>query len=225
MSRFLWLIPQALQGETETWSQPQNFSNASQLQKLGYKRTSCNFCPHDTQTHAHLGRHTVHSPTRGRAAAQGDKGQLFCAVSSSTVLRKTSPAARSFPVAARFSKALKYNIGTICSTIVSSVLITSVISGSHAKHSSTWLSKHANFLTDKSWESECVCQAQILVLHAVKCQAENGNHPKNASLSVTEALTQVKYWTFKAESQRVTSGGDRLVLIFTWRSLSLILRA
>lgn len=128
-------------------------SNASQLRKLGYKRSSCKFCPHDTQTHAHLGRHTVHSPTRGRAAAQDDKRQLFCAVSSSTALRKTSPAARSFPVGASFPKALKY---TTCSTNISHVLITPVISGSHEKHSSTRISKHANFPTDKSWESECV---------------------------------------------------------------------
>lgn len=98
--------------------------NASQLRKLGYKRTSCNFCPHNTKTHAHLGRHTVHSPTRGRAAAQDAKRQLFCVVSSATVLRKASPAARSFPVGASFSEALKYNICTICSTDISSVLIT-----------------------------------------------------------------------------------------------------
>lgn len=151
VSSFLWLIPQALKGETETRNQPQNFPNASQIRKLGYKRTSCNFCGHNTQTHAHLGRHTVHSPTPGRAAAQGDKRQLL--VSSSAVLGKTSPAVRLFPVGASFSKALKY-ICTICSANISSVLITPVISGLHTKHSSTRISKHANFLTDKSWESE-----------------------------------------------------------------------
>lgn len=59
VSRFLWLIPQALQGETETASQPQTSSNAAPLRKLGYGGTSCSFCPHNTQTHAHLGRHAV----------------------------------------------------------------------------------------------------------------------------------------------------------------------
>lgn len=152
MSRFLGLIPQALQGETETPSQPQNLSNASQLRKLGYKRTSCKFCPHDTQTHAHLGRHTVHSPTRGRAAAQDDKRQLFCAVSSSTALRKTSPAARSFPVGASFPKALKY---TTCSTNISHVLITAAHTENTAARGSANTPTFP--LTSRGRVSVCVC--------------------------------------------------------------------
>lgn len=217
VSRFLWLIPQALQGETESGvslGTPQTRRGYGSSATRGRRAISALGTP----TRAHLCRHAVHP--RGRAAAQGDKRQLVCAVSSSTALRKTSAAARSFPVGTGFSEALKYDICTVCSTDISSVLITPVIA--HAKHRSARISKQADFPTTCQWESERVCQAQILVLHAVKCQEENGCHPENTSLSVTEALTRVKYWTFKAESRRVTRGDDRLVLIFTWRPLSLI---